>query len=214
MRKNNQHFKLLFFTINLHFVTSDQVSTYRKLNLLLTSIIYSVQSSFPYNCKKDSNRPNLLDTPLFLKRNNPQTFKSRSCKNAFLQRACYWYDLLPWIIFITCYNRKTLLFKLIVTLRLLLPPYCCFLWSQYFERNPHFMCYLHNNNSMLIPNTKPNSKPLWKHAFKTQFLHFYQIACIKGEQRWRAHDRLHSLIIQMLFRLLRWQWIQNIEQKN
>ena len=34
--------KLLFFTINLHFVTSNQISTYRKLNLPLTSSIYFV----------------------------------------------------------------------------------------------------------------------------------------------------------------------------
>ena len=34
--------KLLFFTINLHFVTSNQVSTFRKLNLLLSSSIYFV----------------------------------------------------------------------------------------------------------------------------------------------------------------------------
>ena len=32
--------KLLFFTINLHFVTLNQISTYRKLNLPLTSSIY------------------------------------------------------------------------------------------------------------------------------------------------------------------------------
>ena len=37
--KQNQ---LLFFTINLHFVTSNQISTYRKLNLPLTSSIYFV----------------------------------------------------------------------------------------------------------------------------------------------------------------------------
>ena len=34
--------KLLFFTINLHFVTSNQTSTYRKLNFPLTSSIYLV----------------------------------------------------------------------------------------------------------------------------------------------------------------------------
>ena len=34
--------KLLFFTINLHFVTSNQISTYRKLNLPLISSIYFV----------------------------------------------------------------------------------------------------------------------------------------------------------------------------
>ena len=149
MRKHNQHFKLLFFTINLYFVISGQVSTYRKLNLPLTSIIYLVQSSFPKKSKKDSNRPKLLDTLLFLKINDPQTFKGRSWENAFFQCACYWYDLLQWIIFIPCHNRQTLLFKLIVTLRLLLPPCCCFPWSQCLEPNPYFMCYFHNNNTML-----------------------------------------------------------------
>ena len=42
MRKQNQHFKLLCFTINLHFATSNQVSTYRKLNLSLIIGIYLV----------------------------------------------------------------------------------------------------------------------------------------------------------------------------
>ena len=34
--------KLLFFTTNLYFVRSNQISTYRKLNLPLTSSIYFV----------------------------------------------------------------------------------------------------------------------------------------------------------------------------
>ena len=34
--------KFLFFTINLHFVTSNQIPAYRKLNLPLTSSIYFV----------------------------------------------------------------------------------------------------------------------------------------------------------------------------
>ena len=41
-RKHNQHFKLLFFTRNLHFVTSNQIATYRKPNLPLASSIYLV----------------------------------------------------------------------------------------------------------------------------------------------------------------------------
>ena len=49
MRKTNQHFKLLFFTINLHFVTSDQVSTHRKQSLplikhyLFNPVVFSLQ---------------------------------------------------------------------------------------------------------------------------------------------------------------------------
>ena len=34
--------KLLFFTINLHFATSNQMSTYRKLNLCFSSSIYFI----------------------------------------------------------------------------------------------------------------------------------------------------------------------------
>ena len=41
-QKHNQHFKLLFFTVKLLFVTPSQISTYRKLNLSLTSSIYLV----------------------------------------------------------------------------------------------------------------------------------------------------------------------------
>ena len=42
--------KQLFFTINLHFVTSNQISTYRKLNLPLSSSIYFV--SLPLEMQK------------------------------------------------------------------------------------------------------------------------------------------------------------------
>ena len=41
-RKHNQQFKLLTLTTNLHFVTSNQSSTYRTLNLPLGSSIYLV----------------------------------------------------------------------------------------------------------------------------------------------------------------------------
>ena len=41
-RKHNQHFKLLFSAINLHSVTSNQIYTFRKLNLPLTSSIYFI----------------------------------------------------------------------------------------------------------------------------------------------------------------------------
>ena len=41
-RKYNQYFKLLFFKLNLHFVISNQISPYRKLNLLLINSVYLV----------------------------------------------------------------------------------------------------------------------------------------------------------------------------
>ena len=80
-RKHNEHFKLLFFTINLPFVTSDQLSTHRKLTLSLTGSIYLTNKT-----QADQNRPLVL--LIYLKRNNPQTFKSGSQKNFFLQCVC------------------------------------------------------------------------------------------------------------------------------
>ena len=55
--------KLLFFTINLHFVKSNQISINRKLNLPLTGSIYFVL--------------------LCLKRNDPQPFKKAAAKTFF-----------------------------------------------------------------------------------------------------------------------------------
>ena len=41
-RKHNQHFDVLFFTKNLHFITSNQIYTYRKLSFPLTNSTYLV----------------------------------------------------------------------------------------------------------------------------------------------------------------------------
>ena len=102
--------KLLFSIINLHSVTSNQISTYRKLNLSLTSSIYFV--FLPLEMQKktqaDQNIPRVF--LLCLKRNDPQTFKSGSCKNLFLQCVCYCYNLLRWMFFILCDKWKTLFF--------------------------------------------------------------------------------------------------------
>ena len=70
------------FTIKLHFVTSNQISTYRKLNLSFTSSIYLVVLPLSRNVKKT------LVFLLFLKRNKPQTSKSTSCKKPFIKSKC------------------------------------------------------------------------------------------------------------------------------
>ena len=57
--------KLLFFIINLHSVTSNRISTYRKLNLPLTSSIYFVFLPLEIQ-KKDSNRPKYTTRLLIL----------------------------------------------------------------------------------------------------------------------------------------------------
>ena len=87
--------KLLFFTTNLHFVTSNQITTYRKLDLPLTSSIYFVFLPLAMQKKKIQTDQSVAHVFLLsLKRNDPQTFKSGSCKNLFLHCVCYWNNLL------------------------------------------------------------------------------------------------------------------------
>ena len=102
--------KLLFFITNVHSVTSNQISTFRKLNLCLTSSIYLVFLPLEMlkKARTDQNIPRVF--LLFLKRNDPQTFKSGSCKNPFLQCVCYCYNLFRRMFFILCDNLNTLLF--------------------------------------------------------------------------------------------------------
>ena len=98
--------KLLFFTINLHFATSNQMFTYRKASHKQ----YLFRLLTTRNAKKtwtDQSIPRAF--LLCLKRNDPQTFKSGSCKNPFLQCVRYWYNLLQWMFFILYDNWKTLL---------------------------------------------------------------------------------------------------------
>ena len=102
--------KLPFFVINLLSVTSNQISIYRKLNLSLTSSIYFI--FLPLEMQKKTRTDQSIPRVflLCLKRNDPQTFKSDSCKNPFLQCLCYCYNLLGWRFFILCDNWKKMLF--------------------------------------------------------------------------------------------------------
>ena len=89
--------KLLVFMINLHFVTSNQISTYRKLKLSLTGSIYFV--FLPLEMLKETRTDQSISRVflLYLKRIDPQTFKRSSCKNSFFQCICYCYNLLRWM---------------------------------------------------------------------------------------------------------------------
>ena len=106
--------KLPIFIINLHFVASNQIFTYRKLNLSLTSSIYFV--FLPLEMQKtlineqwtDKSIPHVF--LLCIKRSDQQTFKCSSYKNLFLQCVCYCYNLLRLIFFILRDKCKTLLF--------------------------------------------------------------------------------------------------------
>ena len=100
--------KSMFFTINLHFAISNQIPLFMKLNLLLTSSTYLAFLPLEMHKKLEQTKVYQEFFLLCLKRNDPQTFKSGSCKNPFLQCVCYCYNLLRWMFFILCDNWKTL----------------------------------------------------------------------------------------------------------
>ena len=82
-RKQSQHFKLLFFTIYLLFVTWNQIPTFRRPNLSLISSIYL--GSLPLEIKGKFKQVKVYQTFILfgLKRNDQQTFKSGSRKKRF-----------------------------------------------------------------------------------------------------------------------------------
>ena len=92
----NQQFALLFLKINWHFVTLNQISKYRKLNLAFGNrpVHTKVYYTFFTVWKETTHKP----------------LKIATAKKPFLQSVCYWYNLLRWMFFILCDNRKALFF--------------------------------------------------------------------------------------------------------
>ena len=118
--------KLLFFIINLHSVTSNQISIYRKLNLSLTSSIYFIL--LPLEIKKKTQTDQSIPCVflLCLKRNDPQTFKCQLQKS--FPPVCMLLLKLALMFFILCDNWKTLLFmKVCRYLSFFSARCCCFL---------------------------------------------------------------------------------------
>ena len=99
----------MVFTINLHFVTSNPIPTYKEPILPLTSNICLV--FLPLKIQKIHQQTKVYHTFFLfcLKRNITQTFKSGSDKNPFLQCACYWHNSLQWMFFVLSGNWKTLI---------------------------------------------------------------------------------------------------------
>ena len=109
-QKHNQHFKTAVFHNKF-------ILCHIKPNIYISKIKFASHKQYLFclltsrNTKKtrtDQSIPRVF--LLCLKRNDPQTFTSASCKNPFLQCVCYWYNLLRWMFFILCDNWKTLLF--------------------------------------------------------------------------------------------------------
>ena len=147
-RKHNQHFTLLFFKINLHFGTSDCISTYGKLNLLPINSIF--WTSLLEKCKDDwCRRPKYTTSfPCCLKRSVSQTLYSSMCKKVFPKCAYHWYNLRQWMFFISYHNcKRYFLHKFIVTQRLGATGMLLCSFKQVFWKNSAFYIhYLHNNN--------------------------------------------------------------------
>ena len=109
-RKNNQYFKTDFF-LNKFTLRHIKSNIYIWKTKFVSHKQYLFRSFTSRNTKKtrtDQSIPRLF--LCCLKRNDPQTFKSGSCENPFLQCVCYWYDLLRWMFFILCDNWKTIFF--------------------------------------------------------------------------------------------------------
>ena len=114
--------------MNFHFVTSNHISTYRKINLPHKQYLFSRLFYFVW------------------KRNEPKILKTSRCKNLSLQCVYFCYDLLWWIFFIPCDNWKTVLFiKVYHYSEIFLTILFSFLWRQF--SSSYFMHYLHNNRA-------------------------------------------------------------------
>ena len=101
--------KLLFFIINLHSPTSNQISTYRKLNFPLTSSIYFV--FLPLEMQKDSNRPKYNTRFLILSEKKQLTNPWKwQLQKPFSPVCMLLLQLATMNVFILCDNWEALLF--------------------------------------------------------------------------------------------------------
>ena len=84
-RKCNQVFKLLLFELRLHFITSNQTSTLRKINFSLISSIYLV--FYLLEMERKLTQTKVYCTIYY-------SVQKETTQKPFLQYLCYWYGLL------------------------------------------------------------------------------------------------------------------------
>ena len=109
-RKYNQHFKLLFFKINLHYGTSVYISTYGKLNLLPINSIFFVFPSRVMQRRLMQTKAYYKISLFSLKRSASKAFQSSRRKRVLPKCVYHWYNLLRWMFFIPCDNSKQYFF--------------------------------------------------------------------------------------------------------
>ena len=108
--KHSQHFKLLFFKLDLHFVTSNQIPTYRKPNLPLKSSIYLV--FLPLEMQGRLKQTKLYQEFFYFvwKEATRKPSKVATAKILFSSVYIICTTLLWWMFFILCDTWKTSLF--------------------------------------------------------------------------------------------------------
>ena len=144
---NTTNILLLFFTINFHFATSNQISTYRKLNLPLKSSIYFVFLSLEMQNRLEQTKVCYALSYFVWKETIHKPLQVAAAKTLFSS---------AFVIVTTSFDECFLFYvitgkhyfswKINVTLSFLWAPCYCFLWNQCSERSPYFMPYLHNND--------------------------------------------------------------------
>ena len=143
-RKYNQHFKLLFFKINLHYGTSDYISTYGKLNLLPINSIFFVFPSRVMQRRLMQTKAYYKISLFSLKRSASKAFQSSRRKRVLPKCVYHWYNLLRWMFFIPCDNSKQVFFYTdLSSPRGLVELLCWWILSnKCFERSPHIACII------------------------------------------------------------------------
>ena len=152
-RKYNQHFKLLFFKINLHYGTSDYISTYGKLNLLPINSIFFVFPSRVMQRRLMQTKAYYKISLFSLKRSASKAFQSSRRKRVLPKCVYHWYNLLRWMFFIPCDNSKQVFFlhRFIVTQRLGGTVMLMNSVKQVFwKKSTYCMHYLHINITMML----------------------------------------------------------------
>ena len=128
--------KLLFFTINLHFVTSKQISTYKKLNLPLISSICFV--FLLLEMQKRLKQTKLYHTFCYFawKETTYKPLKVEAAKT-FFSSVCVCVRV------IGTTGKHYFFMKVYFYSEIFLALYCCFLWSQCFVlKEVHILCVI------------------------------------------------------------------------
>ena len=106
--------------------------------------------------------------------------KKAAARKHFLQCVCYRCNLLRWMFFVPCDKLKDVNFfkKIVITVRLFQPTYCCFLLTSVLKEVP-ILWYLHNNSAVLILMLKLISKIK---------LSYYTYTCLKNFRSWLFYE--------------------------